>query len=140
MADIKVENADPTTSHPLVIDVMGDAASKEPTATHVLTFGDFVIVQALDNLVIVSAEDWAQRQADAAAAQKEAEAKATEAQHASPLSAEATDHAEPTARLKRKDLEDMTKAQLEEVADDHDVDVNQHMTKDEMIDAIVRGQ
>jgi hypothetical protein len=141
MGDIKVENADVNSSHPLVLDVMGDPTSKEPVATHVLTFGDFVIVGALDNLKIVSFEEWTQRQADAAAAAKEAEAAAVAEQHASPLSSDATDYAEPaTAKLKRRDLEEMTKDDLQGIADDHDIEIPSHATKAEMVDLIVKGQ
>ncbi len=133
MAVIKVENADPHSSIPLVFDVMGDATSKEPTETHRLTFGQFVTIGSLENLHMVTVEEWQARQAE------EAEAKAKEEkkdQAATTLSAAA---AEPETKLKRKDLEELTKDELVAYADNHDIEVSPHWNKADIVDAIVRG-
>lgn len=141
MAVIKVENADPHSSIPLVFDIMGDATSKEPTATHRLTFGDFVLIGSLDNLHMVTVEEWQARQTEEAEA-KAAEEKAAQEQQATTLSSAATDYADATApgKLKRNHLEEMTKDQLQEVADDRDIEVSSHWTKADMVDAILKGQ
>jgi Rho termination factor, N-terminal domain len=145
MAAIKIENADVQSPYPLVIDVMSaDEAATEPTATHVLKFGDFVILGSLDNLKVVTPAEKAKRDAEALAKTQEAELKAQadnkaaqEQGQAQSLSAAATD---APAKYKRAQLEDMTKDELQGVADDLDIDITSHSTKAEMVDAILKGQ
>jgi hypothetical protein len=150
MGVIKIENADPQSSHPLVFDVMStDESATEPLATHVLKFGDFVVVGSLENIKMVSPAEKAERDAAAlaetTAAEKQAQAdNLAVQQQATSLSAAATDYpaeAEPaTARYKRSALEDMTKDDLQGIADDHDIEIHSHATKAEMVDAIMKGQ
>ena len=54
-------------------------------------------------------------------------------------SAEASQEADAQPKLKRKDLEELTKDELVAYADNHEIEVNQHWTKADIIDAIVKG-
>ena len=65
MALLKIENADHLSSDPFVFDVM-DIKDKDITATHVLKFGDFVLVESLENLHAVPPFAYAARVADQA--------------------------------------------------------------------------
>jgi hypothetical protein len=137
MAAIKVENADPHSSIPLVFDVTSPDAT-EPLATHNLAFGDFVIIGSLDNLHMVTVEEWQTRKkVEAEEAEAKAQAAAREAD--APTGKDFSDVQPAMTKLKRKELEEMTKEDLVAYADDRDIDVNGHWNKADIIDAIVRG-